>query len=82
MARIHDHLHAIVLLVPERPVHPGRIVKRHPVRDDKRRINLAALDAIWAEVPIAQFFVAASTLLATKFLITWRAIGKSRTGDC
>jgi hypothetical protein len=39
-------------------------------------------DAIWAEVPIAQFFVAASTLLATKFLITWRAIGKSRIGDC
>lgn len=31
-------------------------------------------DAVWAEVPIAQFFVAAATLVLTKFLMTWHRL--------
>lgn len=30
-------------------------------------------DAVWAEVPVAQFVVAATTLVLTKALMTWRA---------
>ena len=35
-------------------------------------------DAVWAEVPVAQFVVAATTLVLTKLLMTWRALGKRR----
>ena len=31
-------------------------------------------DAIWGEVPVAQFFVASATLVLTKLLMTWRRI--------
>jgi uncharacterized membrane protein YcaP (DUF421 family) len=30
-------------------------------------------DAVWAEVPVAQFVVAATALVLTKLLMTWRA---------
>jgi uncharacterized membrane protein YcaP (DUF421 family) len=30
-------------------------------------------DAVWAEVPVAQFVVAATTLVLTKLLMAWRA---------
>ena len=35
-------------------------------------------DAVWAEVPVAQFVVAATTLVLTKLLMTWRALGSSK----
>jgi uncharacterized membrane protein YcaP (DUF421 family) len=35
-------------------------------------------DAIWAEVPIAQFVVAAATLLLMKLLMTWRSTATTR----
>ena len=31
-------------------------------------------DAVWSEVPVAQFIVAATTLVVTKFLMTWRRL--------
>jgi uncharacterized membrane protein YcaP (DUF421 family) len=31
-------------------------------------------DAIWSEVPVAQFFVASATLVLTKLLMTWRRV--------
>ncbi len=35
-------------------------------------------DAVWAEVPVVQFIVAATTLVLTKLLMTWRALGTSK----
>ncbi len=43
---VHDNLDTVVLLVPEHLVRPGRVVKRQVMRDDKRRVDLAALDSI------------------------------------
>src|SRR4030095_3284169 len=41
---LHYHLHAAILFVAERPVHLGRVVERHAMRHDKRRIDLARFD--------------------------------------
>lgn len=37
-------------------------------------------DAVWAEVPVVQFIVAATTLVVTKFVMTWLSFGRSGTG--
>src|ERR1044071_9757311 len=40
-----DDLLAVVALLEEHRVSLGRVLERHPVRDDEARIDLAALDA-------------------------------------
>jgi uncharacterized membrane protein YcaP (DUF421 family) len=35
-------------------------------------------DAIWAEVPLAQFVVAAATLLVAKTMLTWHKVSAGR----
>ena len=46
LTRFHHHLDAIVLFVPKCPIHLGRIVETHTMRDDERRIDFAALDSL------------------------------------
>src|SRR5436190_11636882 len=45
LAWLHDDLDARVLLLAERPVHVRRVVETDAVRDEERRIDVAALDA-------------------------------------
>jgi hypothetical protein len=43
--RLQHHFDALVLLVAERLVKPGRVFQRAAMRDDKSRIKLAALNS-------------------------------------
>ena len=45
-ARFHDDLDARVVFVTERAIHRRRIFQTDPVRDDERRVDLAAFDAL------------------------------------